>query len=283
MIDISTYLNRITSEHKTQPKFMGLVAARLQPFIDLFECLEDIDKAFDLDTAEGNQLDIIGEYIGVKRLLNFQPEYADAVLTDPYYRMLLKARISLNNWDGTIEGIKRIWGDIFPEYEIQIVDRQDMTMEARIIGLRALFESELVQHGYITPKPMGVNVDYTVVMSIEVNAGLFIASMNTSRAGTTALPPPPPPADNTKPSGAIHTGGGKTDTTIQSETTGKSPPVNIQPRGGRVFVSVFKSADMRYSERNAKSLSEQIDIPLARACSVSGAVTTIVKQSDIRR
>ena len=83
MIDISTYLNRITSEHKVQPKFMGLVEARLKPFIDIFECLEEIDKAFDLDTATGNQLDIIGEYVGVKRLLNFQPTYADAVLTYP--------------------------------------------------------------------------------------------------------------------------------------------------------------------------------------------------------
>lgn len=283
VIDISTYLNRITSEHKTQPKFMGLVEARLQPFIDLFECLEDVDKAFDLDTATGKQLDIIGEYIGVKRLLNFQPEYAGAVLTDPYYRMLLKARISLNNWDGTIEGIKRIWGDIFPEYEIQIVDRQDMTMEARIIGLRALFESELVQHGYITPKPMGVNVDYTVVMSIEVDAGLFIAAMNTNRAGKTELPPPEPPSDNTKPGGTVYTGGGRTDTSLKSGITGKVPPADIQPRSGRVFVSIFKSADMRSSERSDKSPSEQINIPLARACSVSGAVTTIVKQSDIRR
>lgn len=201
MIDITTYLNRITSEHKVQPKFMGLVAARLQPLIDLFECLEEIDKAFDLDTAVGSQLDIIGEYIGVERLLNFQPEYADAVLTDPFYRMLLKAQISLNNWDGSIEGIQKIWSSVFPEYEIQIVDRQDMTMEARIIGLRELFASELVQQGYITPKPMGVNVDYTIVMSIVVNTELFLAAKNNSRVGKMDLPLPDSPCDNNKPCG----------------------------------------------------------------------------------
>ncbi len=177
MIDISAYLNRITSEHKVRPKFMELVEARLKPFIDLYELLEEIDKSFDLDTAEGNQLDIIGQYVGVSRLLDFQPNNAEPLLPDPYYRMLLKARISLNNWDGSIEGIKNIWGNVFPEYEIQIVDNQDMTMEARIIGLETLFENELVQHGYITPKPMGVLIDYSVVFSIKLDTRLFIGTL----------------------------------------------------------------------------------------------------------
>lgn len=204
MIDISTYLTRITSEHIVRPKFMGLVRARLEPLIDLFECLEEIDKAFDLDTAEGKQLDVIGEYVGVSRLLNFQPEYADAILTDPYYRMLLKAQISLNNWDGSVEGIKTIWESVFPEYEIQIVDNQNMTMEARIIGLQQFFDSELVQHGYITPKPMGVGMEYTVVMSIEVNAELFLGGLNTSRAGRMLLPPDEPKKVGVQPHGDIY-------------------------------------------------------------------------------
>lgn len=206
MIDITAYLNRITSEHKVRPKFMGLVEARLKPFIDLVECLEEIDKAFDLDTATGNQLDVIGEYVGVKRLLNFQPEYADAILTDPYYRMLLKARISLNNWDGTVEGIKKIWSDVFPDYEIQVVDNQNMTMEVRIVGLGALFEGELVRHGYITPKPMGVRVDYSVIMSITVNTELFIGGFSSNRIEQRSLPPQEPPKDNDKPPGDIYTG-----------------------------------------------------------------------------
>ncbi len=160
MIDITTYLNRITSEHKTKPKFMSMVEARLRPFIDLFELLETFDAAFDLDTAVGNQLDIIGEYVGLKRQLDFQPFCTDAILTDDYYRMLLKAKISLNNWDGTSEGVKKIWSAVFPDYEIQIVDNQDMTMEARIIGVQSIFENELIQHRKITPKPMVVFVEY---------------------------------------------------------------------------------------------------------------------------
>lgn len=229
MIDLNTYLNRITSQHKVQPKFMWLVQARLEPLADIFELLEEIDKSFDLDTATGKQLDIIGEYIGVNRLLDFQPEYADAVLTDPYYRMLLKAQVSLNNWDGSISGIKEIWEGIFPEYEIQVIDNQDMTMEARIIGLRALFESELVQHGYISPKPMGVDVGYTVVMSIKVNAGLFLGAFNTNRVGSFSLPPPEPPQDSTIPETNYTAGSLFTNIQRKSEIENKLIPEALEP------------------------------------------------------
>ncbi len=282
MIDISTYLNRITSEHKVQPKFMGLVAARLEPLIDLFECLEEINKAFDLDTAEGKQLDIIGEYVGVKRLLNFQPEYADAVLTDPYYRMLLKAQISLNNWDGSIEGIKKIWGDVFPEYEIQIVDNQDMTMEARIIGLRQLFESELVQHGYISPKPMGVRVDYTVVMSIVLDAGLFLGAVNTHRVGTTTLPPPPPPEDCTKPPETIYLAGGNRIKSVRVDTPGKSPPETIPIPSEAITAGSLVMEQQKSSFVESKAASEKLDPPLIDDYMEAAIVSTIIKRSSIR-
>lgn len=199
MIDISIYLNRITSEHKIRPKFMALAEARLKPFVELFELLEKIDKSFDLDTAEGNQLDIIGQYVGVSRLLDFQPNNADPLLTDPYYRMLLKAQISLNNWDGSIEGIKKIWGNVFPEYDIQIVDNQDMTTETRITGLQSLFESELIQHGYITPKPMGVQVKYSVIMPMIFNSLLFIGGTTVCKQLYKRIPRTLVPVDSVIP------------------------------------------------------------------------------------
>lgn len=227
MIDISTYLNRITSEHKNKPRLIELVKARLEPFIDLCELLEDIDKSFDLDTASGAQLDIIGQYVGVSRLLDFQPNSADSLLPDAYYRMLLKARISLNNWDGSIEGIKNIWGTVFPEYEIQIVDKQDMTMEARIIGLETLFENELVQHGYITPKPMGVLIDYSVVFSIKLDTRLFIGNAVYNKLLEKTLPAPAPPTNNSKPPGAFYVTGMATAISATMQTQGKPPSDRI--------------------------------------------------------
>lgn len=199
MINISTYLNRITSEHKTKPKFMELVKARLTPFIDLFECLEKMSTLFDLDTAVGNQLDILGEYIGVKRQLNFQPQFANSLLPDAYYRILLKAQISLNNWDGTIDGIKKLWRETFPDYEIQVIDNQNMTMETRIIGLQSLFESELIQHGYITPKPIGVQVKYSVIIPLLVNSLVFIGGTSVCKQLHRSIPTTLVPVDGVIP------------------------------------------------------------------------------------
>jgi hypothetical protein len=182
MINIETYLDRITSQHKTKPNFMALLAARLQPFIELSECLGTFDAAFDLDSAAGNQLDIIGKYVGVDRLLNFQPEYApSAILPDAYYRMLLKVRISQNNWEGTTEGIQRIWGEVFPQYAIEIIDNQDMTINIRIIGLTTPFIAELVQHGYIVPKSMGVLVNFMYVQPDEHDVDMYIAPAISTR------------------------------------------------------------------------------------------------------
>lgn len=199
MFDINTYLNRITSQHKVKPKFMALVAARLQPFIDLAECLATFDESFDLDKAVGKQLDIIGEYVGVKRLLNFQPQNAPPVLPDPYYRMLIKAKISLNNWDGTVRGIESVLGGTFPQYKVTVVDNQDMTLNVQIAGLQSLFESELIGNGYITPKPMGVLIDYYVLFSIELSTELFIGGGAFDHDYRRTLPDPDPPEDNTKP------------------------------------------------------------------------------------
>jgi hypothetical protein len=206
MIDITTYLNRITSQHKTKPNFMALLEARLQPFIDLAECLGAFDAAFDLDNAIGAQLDIIGRYVGVERLLNFQPQTVPALLPDVFYRMLLKARISLNNWDGTTAGIQQIWEEIFPNYTIDVVDNQDMTMFVRITGMQDIFESEIVQHGYIVPKPMGVLINFSVIFQISLEGELFIGGLAISETLRKNLPAPPP-TDNTLPQAELFIGG----------------------------------------------------------------------------
>ncbi|MFV0241374.1 MAG: DUF2612 domain-containing protein [Lacrimispora sphenoides] len=194
MIDVSTYLDRTTSEHKTRPYFMALVEARLKPFADLCECLETFDAAFDLDTAVGKQLDVIGEYVGVPRLLNFQPVSIDsALLTDSFYRLLIKARISLNNWDGTTANVKQIWQDLFPEYDIDVIDNQDMSILIHVTGLGSLFENEVIQHGYINPKPMGVLINYTAEFRLDLHARVYAVGLQVRREEQSVLGFRPPP------------------------------------------------------------------------------------------
>jgi hypothetical protein len=161
MIDISTYLNRITSQHKTKPNYIDLVEARLQPLIDLAECLYSFDAAFDLETAVGVQLDIIGQFVGLSRLLTFQPGNGlSPILDDDMFRILLKAKISKNNWNGTATGMYELWSNLFPEYTLLIRDNQDMTMTVYTDMSTPFLLAQLIQYEYIVPKPMGVRFTY---------------------------------------------------------------------------------------------------------------------------
>ncbi len=74
----------------------------------------DIIKAFDLDTATGNQLDIIGIILGRSRQLYFQPpDNFSAILDDNAYRTLLRAKIVWNQWKGSIPELYTLWDIVY--------------------------------------------------------------------------------------------------------------------------------------------------------------------------
>lgn len=157
--NILDYLNYVSSEHRVQPKFISFVSSFLQKLIDI----EDVnfETAFDLDTATGNQLDTIGAMLGRSRVLPYQPVTGSPTLDDTKYRLVLRAKILQNQWDGTIEQALTNWRVIFPSILAVINDQQNMSMNVTVLGLSDSFDRELVQNGYIIPKPEGVGVGYT--------------------------------------------------------------------------------------------------------------------------
>ena len=64
---IADYLKLITSEHRSKPKFEAMVSAVASSFVDQQTLLTDLSMKFDIDTATGAQLDIIGLWIGRSR------------------------------------------------------------------------------------------------------------------------------------------------------------------------------------------------------------------------
>ena len=168
------YLNRIASQHRVQPKYIAWLSVLLDKVQDLIDVAGQIDSAFDVEQAVGIQLDMIGQSVGVSRLLTFEPVYApSALLTDEFYRTIIKARISLNQWDGTTAGIHSLWDDIFGGYTMEVVDNQNMTMTIRVYGLTTEFESEYISHGYAAPKPQGVGLNYNFVLQLELSSEIF--------------------------------------------------------------------------------------------------------------
>lgn len=174
-MDIQRYLNLITSEHQNKPKFTAWLTAALTPLDDAVTLLNNFNSDFDLDLAIGAQLDILGDIVGVKRTVNFQPTsyYSlstlgvsylvkpSPVLTDETYRLVIRAKILQNQWDGTIPSLYEMWSILFSDTYLIIKDNQNMTMNAFIIGLSTQLQKDLATNGYLIPKPQGVRTTYS--------------------------------------------------------------------------------------------------------------------------
>jgi len=146
---------------------MKWLDANLHPLLDARILLEDMDRAFDLDYSVGAQMDVTGDIVGRERTLSFDPEDGSSpVLDDEMYRMLQRAKIIMNQWDGTIPGAMELWDNLFPHYGLVIQDNQDMTMELIITGTTTPLERELIIRGYLGPKAMGVWIRFNFVMEL---------------------------------------------------------------------------------------------------------------------
>lgn len=158
------YLNLIPSQYRLQPKFMKWLEAGIQKLQDSNSTAQEIISNFDLDTATGVQLDIIGKLIGRSRQLDFQPRAdVSSVLDDDYYRLLLKAKIVWNQWKGTLPELYTAWQEIFPNGNLLILDNQDMSMEVIVSGDFSVLEKDLIYNGLVVPKPEGVRINYIII------------------------------------------------------------------------------------------------------------------------
>ena len=158
------------------------------------DLLASMIPLFDVDLAVGEQLDIIGEWVGISRNVSIPitgvyftwdgapslgwdygvwPDPLNpaqiTVLPDDSYRTLIRAKIAANKWDGTTDGAYLVWESVFPQLNILIQDHQDMSYALILVG--GIVDSltlALLTQGYIPLKPEGVRVsDYYV----PVNTG----------------------------------------------------------------------------------------------------------------
>lgn len=199
MADLTDYTALITSEHRDLPRFSAVRGALLQPLVDQMNVLESIPGKFDLDNAVGVQLDDVGLWVGVSRKIRtpltgiyfsfdvaglgfdqgiwkgpFDPDTGLTVLDDDTYRLVIRAKIGANHWDGTLASSAAILNSIFgADTHVFIEDHQDMSMTIGISGKvpSAVFLA-LLAGGYIPLKPEGVRVNYTIVTTVD-GAPLF--------------------------------------------------------------------------------------------------------------
>ena len=193
---LSDYLGLIPSWNSQKPRFMNTVAALLQPLVDAQEMLEKLTADFDIDTAIGVQLDMVGQWVGRTRYVKqpikgvfftlYRPadvpvpplrdgfnqgvwlgkyDTTDGIiaLDDETYRTVLKLQAIANQWDGTLPSIAEPFDAVFPGVVIQdLGDTPDglMAMDVLLYGhlVNSLLLAVLMQEFML--KPAGVRCTF---------------------------------------------------------------------------------------------------------------------------
>jgi hypothetical protein len=162
MNQVGYYTNLLTSEYRAKPNFNAFLAMLVQPFVDAGNCADSIGAAFDLDNAEGVQLDIIGNIVGMARLLPFTPIAGNAMMDDYDYKTLIRAKIVQNTWDGKIYSLAATWNLLFPDVRILVIDGMNMHMYVILQGVFPSILNEAVLHDMVIPRPEGVQIHLMV-------------------------------------------------------------------------------------------------------------------------
>ncbi|EOX9503527.1 MULTISPECIES: DUF2612 domain-containing protein [Citrobacter] len=185
---MSKYTELITNYHATKPKFFDHIDLSTRPLIDITTATRGLVSAFDIDTAVGVQLDILGLWIGRSRIVSqpisgvyfsldidglgfdqgvwqgpYDPDSGYTTLSDETYRIILKAKIAINNWDGRNDSLPPILDAALEGsgLKMQIVDNQDMTISIWVFPETDISNVSLeliaaIRQGYLTVKAAGV-------------------------------------------------------------------------------------------------------------------------------
>ena len=107
MLSLDFYLSLFPASSREKPRFLALASAVLSQAADLLSLIQtDFLSAFDMNSASGVQLDVLGALLNVPRPMPSTP--------DADYRILLRARAAVNHWDGTNGSLPAVLESAFP-------------------------------------------------------------------------------------------------------------------------------------------------------------------------
>lgn len=187
---MSKYTELITNYHRGKERFTAHVGLSTGGLLETSDNTYSFISKFDIDKAVGEQLDVLGMWIGRTREITapidnyffsfdsptlgfdygtwkskYDPETGIVKVGDADYRTMLRAKIGANNWDGTVETLPAILQSIYPngEIEISFLDNQDMTITIFITGkVVTSITKEIIRQGYLAVKPAGVTAIYKI-------------------------------------------------------------------------------------------------------------------------
>lgn len=193
---VDDYLAKITAYWRQQPDYVDVVSLNVKPYADLQVAMQSIIPAFDLDTAIGVQLDVVGLWVGITRNLAlpltglyfsfddptlgldqgvwfgpFDNTTGITSLDDESYRVLLRAKIAANQWDGTLAHAKDVLAGVLgldnTNSLLFIQDNKDMTMTIGVAQEQPTpIVLALLTQGYLDLSPLTVKIASYQVTSV---------------------------------------------------------------------------------------------------------------------
>lgn len=150
------YSNLLILQYHNKPKAKATIEATTSLLPD--GIIQDVINGFDINTAVGAQLDILGEYIGLDR--SYIKDGVVSTLNDEDYRLLLKLKIVCNTSDYSHKSIDESLYEVFGNsIRMDSIGNMGMTY---FIPASAADVIEAALQKEVLPKPMGVDLNYVI-------------------------------------------------------------------------------------------------------------------------
>lgn len=178
-----TLPDRIYAQYRTKPKAIAWYQITRSLATELGSAIDAVRIMYDIDTAVGEQLNIIGRIVVVPRSfvgqialdpgLFAEPDgdqfgdteavFAslfvdqDEQMSDDLYRLVIKSKIIKNNSDATTESILFGMNFLLPNADVlRITDGEDMSFTVEFYGSITELERYALLNSTLVPKPQGV-------------------------------------------------------------------------------------------------------------------------------
>lgn len=141
---------RVYAQYRDKPS--------LRAWLDIFASLANqfegalslVAGSYDIDTATGHSLDVLGRVVGASR------KYSGGSMDDDTYRLILKSRIAKNVSDATLDGIAQAVAFIVGFDDVRVIDPEDMTFSIEFGRALTSLQRSVLTNFNVVPKPQGV-------------------------------------------------------------------------------------------------------------------------------
>lgn len=196
----ATGLGRVALQYSQSQKFLAYLRALMAPMDELEAVFQKISEQADIDKADGVNLDVIGDIVGIDRVIpesvqlaffgfsdnpaalvfgeeghpgiggrlyeEGEPFLTTTVLSNPEYRVLIRAKIVKNHARGTNEDVLNGLAFLFDAdatgTQVNVTDVGGMAIQVGIGRWLSFMEKVLITSLDILPRPGGVRISQRV-------------------------------------------------------------------------------------------------------------------------